>query len=161
MAAAVLTRQSFLWLALVAAWALLRGPFSLRERAAGVAIGALSLAPFVALVVAWGGLVPPGSDPASCGLCTDRPGVGRDALTLRTVGFTVAVFGLYAAAVYAPVLLGRLRPRARDVAPGLLRRGRLSPRARDLAGPIAARARALLPPVACSSARCSPRSPCS
>ncbi len=66
--------------------------------------------------------MPPGSDPASCGLCTDRPGVGRDALSLRTVGFTVAVFGLYAAAVYLPLLLGRLRPSARTLVPsrGLL-----------------------------------------
>ncbi len=146
MAGAVLTRQSFLWLALVAAWALLRGPFSWRERAVGIAVGALSLAPLAALVVVWDGLVPPGSDPASCGLCTDRPGVGRDALTLRTVGFTIAVFGLYAAAVYAPVLIGRLRPSTRAVAPTLLRRGRSSPRPRDLVGPIAARARSLLPP---------------
>jgi hypothetical protein len=125
---------------------LLRGPFSPRERAAGIAIAALSLAPFAALVAVWGGLVPPGSDPASCGLCTDRPGVGRDALTLRTVGFTVAVFGLYAAVVYAPVLIRRLRPRSRDVASTLLRRGRLSPSARDLVWPVAKRAGALLPP---------------
>jgi hypothetical protein len=110
LAAAGLPRQSYLWLALVAAWALLRGPFSARERIAGAAIAALSLAPFAALVAVWGGLVPPGSDPASCGLCTNRPGVGRDALALRTIGFTVAVFGLYAAVVYAPGLVRRLRP---------------------------------------------------
>ncbi len=117
MAAAVLTRQSFLWLALVAAWALLRGPFSPRQRLAGIAVGALALAPFAALVAVWGGLVPPGSDPASCGLCTDRPGVGRDALTLRTVGFTVALLGLYAALVYAPPLARRAWPRARALLP--------------------------------------------
>jgi 4-amino-4-deoxy-L-arabinose transferase-like glycosyltransferase len=109
MAAAVLTRQSFLWLVLVAAWALLRGPFSPRQRLLSAAVAAGALAPFAALVAVWGGLVPPGSDPASCGLCTDRPGVGRDALTLRTVGFTVAVFGLYAAVVYGPVLARRVR----------------------------------------------------
>jgi hypothetical protein len=65
--------------------------------------------PLAALVVEWGGLVPPGADPASCGLCTDRPGVGRDALTLRTVGFTVALLGAYAAAVFGPGLLRRAR----------------------------------------------------
>jgi 4-amino-4-deoxy-L-arabinose transferase-like glycosyltransferase len=107
MSGAVLTRQAFLWLALVAAWALLRGRFSLRERALGVAAGALALAPFAALVITWGGLVPPGSDPASCGLCTDSSGAGHDAFTLRTVGFTLAVVGLYAAVIYGPILARR------------------------------------------------------
>ena len=115
MAAAVLTRQSYLWLALVAAFQLARTPLPARLRAAGAAAGALALAPMAALVAAWGGLVPPSADPASCGLCTDRPGVGRDALTLRTVGFTVALFGLYAAAVFGPALARR----GRVVAPSL------------------------------------------
>jgi hypothetical protein len=53
--------------------------------------------------------VPPSADPASCGLCTDRPGFGRDTLTLRTVGFTVALLGLYAALVFGPGLARRLR----------------------------------------------------
>jgi hypothetical protein len=60
-------------------------------------------------VIEWGGLVPPSADPASCGLCTDRPGVGRDALTLRTVGFTVALLGAYAAVIFGPSLLRRAR----------------------------------------------------
>jgi 4-amino-4-deoxy-L-arabinose transferase-like glycosyltransferase len=124
--AALLTRQSFAWLVLVAAYALLRAPFSWRRRLAGAAALALALAPFAALVVHWGGLVPPTADPASCGLCTDRPGVGRDALTLRTVGFTVALFGAYAAAIFGPGLLRRL-PRAE-----------LVPSARELAIAIGA-----------------------
>ena len=70
---------------------------------------ALALAPLAALVVEWQGLVPPTADPASCGLCTDRPGVGRDALTLRTVGFTVALLGAYAAFIFGPGLWRRLR----------------------------------------------------
>jgi 4-amino-4-deoxy-L-arabinose transferase-like glycosyltransferase len=107
-AAAVLTRQSFVWLAPVAAWFLLRSSAPHGRRAAGALLLAAALAPLAALVIEWGGLVPPGADPASCGLCTDRPGVGRDALTLRTVGFTVAVFGLYAAVVHAPALLARV-----------------------------------------------------
>jgi 4-amino-4-deoxy-L-arabinose transferase-like glycosyltransferase len=110
MSAAVLTRQAFLWVALVAAWALLRGPFSLRQRAIGVLAGALALAPFAALVVDWGGLVPPGSDPASCGLCSDSTGAGHDALTLRTLGFALGIFGLYAAMIFGPILARRLRP---------------------------------------------------
>jgi hypothetical protein len=109
MAGAVLTRQSFLWLALVAAYVLLRTPLRLGERAAAAGVAVVALAPMAALVAVWGGLVPPGSDPATCGLCTDRPGVGRDALTLRTIGFTVAVLAVYAAAVHGPRLLRQRR----------------------------------------------------
>jgi hypothetical protein len=53
--------------------------------------------------------VPPSADPLSCGLCTDRPGFGRDALTVRTVGFTVALLGVYALLVLGPSL-ARRRP---------------------------------------------------
>jgi hypothetical protein len=109
-AGAVLTRQSFLWLVPLAAWFLLRSPAPVERRLAGAALLALALAPLAALVVDWGGLVPPTADPASCGLCTDRPGVGRDALTLRTVGFTVALLGAYAAFIFGPRLLRRGRP---------------------------------------------------
>jgi hypothetical protein len=123
-AAAVLTRQSFAWLAPMAAWFLLRSPAAAGRRAAGAVLLAAALAPLAALAVEWGGLVPPGADPASCGLCTDRPGVGRDALTLRTVGFTVALFGLYAAVLHGASLARRLRPGTRERAPLLLRRVR-------------------------------------
>jgi hypothetical protein len=106
--AAVLTRQSFLWVALVAAAFLVLREWRAPARlAAGGAMLALALAPLAALAIEWNGLVPPSADPASCGLCTDKPGVGRDSLTLRTVGFTVAVFGLYAAAVLGPGLARR------------------------------------------------------
>jgi hypothetical protein len=122
MAAAVLTRQSFLWLALVAAFYLVRTPLTPRLRVAGAGMAALALGPMAVLVAVWGGLVPPGADPASCGLCTDKPGVGRDSLTLRTVGFTIGLLGLYAAAVLGPALVRRARalvPRARELVPPL------------------------------------------
>ena len=116
-AGAVLTRQSFLWLVLVAAWFLASSGAPLTRKAVGAALLALALAPLAALVVDWGGLVPPGADPASCGLCTDRPGMGRDSLTLRTVGFTIALIGVYAAAIFGPGLVRRLpRPRLRMAA---------------------------------------------
>ena len=134
MTAAVLTRQSFVWLALVIAVYVLRAPWPLGRKAAGAALAALALAPFAALVIAWGGLVPPGADPASCGLCTDRPGVGRDALTLRTVGFTLALLAIYAAAVFGPALLRRASAGAR----------RLAPAGRELALPLLAGALLLL-----------------
>jgi hypothetical protein len=108
-AGAVLTRQSFLWLVLVALFFLLRRPAPLVRLATGGALLAVALVPLAALVVDWHGLVPPSADPASCGLCTDRPGVGRDAFTLRAVGFTVAVLGLYAVVMLGPAALRRAR----------------------------------------------------
>jgi hypothetical protein len=109
LAAAVLTRQSLLWLALVAAFYIARDPSTLRRKAAGAALLAAALVPLAALVVTWDGLVPPGSDPASCGICDETP--GRDALTLRTVGFTIALLGVYATVIYGPAL-ARRRARA-------------------------------------------------
>jgi hypothetical protein len=149
--AAVLTRQSFLWLVAVAAFFLI-APVLGPRRAGGVAAGArraggvapgaarpggaahlamggaalgLALVPLAALVVEWNGLVPPSADPASCGLCTDRPGVGRDALTLRTVGFTVALLGMYAALVLGPAQWRRLRRLRSPVGRGALRAARV------------------------------------
>ncbi|HEV3377554.1 MAG TPA: glycosyltransferase family 39 protein [Thermoleophilaceae bacterium] len=107
--AAVMTRQSALWLVPVAAFFLVRPPLRPLPVAAGAAFLGLSLIPLAALVIEWNGLVPPSADPASCGLCTDRPGVGRDSLTLRTVGFSVALLGMYAALVLGPAAWRRLR----------------------------------------------------
>ena len=104
---AVLTRQSFLWVALVAGAFLLLRERSVARLLGGAALLALALATLAALAIEWNGLVPPSADPASCGLCTDKPGVGRDSLTLRTVGFTVAAFGLYAVALLGPGLVRR------------------------------------------------------
>jgi Dolichyl-phosphate-mannose-protein mannosyltransferase len=107
--AAVMTRQSFLWLVPVAAFFLVLPPLRLGRVAAGGAMLLLALVPLAALVIEWNGLVPPSADPASCGLCTDRPGVGRDSLTLRTVAFSVGLLGMYAALVLAPAQWRRLR----------------------------------------------------
>ena len=108
MGAALMTRQSFVWLVPVAAWALLRTPAVPRLKAAGAAAAALSLSPLAVLVLEWGALVPPGADPASCGLCAESPGSGRDTLTLRTATFTIALLGLYAAAIWWPAVARRL-----------------------------------------------------
>jgi hypothetical protein len=117
-AAAVLTRQSLLWLVPVAAFFLIRPtrrvgrtrpPLRVGRVAAGGALLSLALVPLAALVIEWNGLVPPSADPASCGLCTDRPGVGPDELTLRTLGFSVALLGMYAALVLGRSFWRRLR----------------------------------------------------
>jgi len=109
MAAAVLTRQSFVWLAPIAAWVLLTAMPQPRRFAAGAALASVSLLPFAALVAVWGGLVPEGADPASCGLCSSRAGVPDPGPVTRALAFSVALFGLYAAVTYAPILARRLR----------------------------------------------------
>ena len=138
--AAALTRQSFLWLVPVAAFFLLRRSDSLREALAGLGLLVLALVPLGLLVLEWNGLVPPSADPASCGLCTDRPGFGRDTLTLRTVGFTVALFGLYAALVLGPSALRWLRV-LRSPAGRLARRAAGSPTGRAVAALVTGRSR--------------------
>jgi Dolichyl-phosphate-mannose-protein mannosyltransferase len=115
---AVLTRQSLAWLALVAAVYLLRAPWPTRRKLAGAALIGAALAPFAALVVAWGGLVPPGSDPASCGVCGEESG-----LSVRPAQFTIALFGVYAAALFGPAVLRGLRPALRDLPPAPLTLG--------------------------------------
>jgi hypothetical protein len=109
-AAALLTRQAFVWLVPVAAVFLLRAdPRAPGRLLAGAAMLALSLVPLGLLALDWNGLVPPSADPASCGLCDDRQGLAREALTLRTVGFTVALAGAYGALIFGPAVVRRLR----------------------------------------------------
>jgi Dolichyl-phosphate-mannose-protein mannosyltransferase len=115
-AAALLTRQAFVWLVPVAAIFLARrelvGVSARRvpgRLVGGAVLVALALVPLGLLVLEWDGLVPPSADPASCGLCDDRQGLAREALTLRTVGFSVALAGAYAVLVFGPSLVRRLR----------------------------------------------------
>ena len=98
-ALALLTRQAFVWLLPVGLWYAPR-------RVPAAALLALAFAPLGALIVAWGGLVPKGSDPTSCGLC---PGAG-DNLLGRSLGFTFAVFAIYAVLVLGPSVWRQLRP---------------------------------------------------
>jgi len=109
MAGALLTRQAFVWLVPVAAWALLRSGLPARLKGVGTAAIGAALAPLLALFVAWGGLVPRGADPTSCGLCPTRAGAAESSLSLRATLFTLALVGMYAAAVHGPRLLRGLR----------------------------------------------------
>jgi hypothetical protein len=126
--AAVMTRQSFLWLVPVAAFFLVLPPLRPERVAAGAAMLALALVPLAALVIEWNGLVPPSADPASCGLCTDRPGVGPDELSLRTVAFSVALLGMYATLVLGPAQWRRLRSPVARTAGRVLAAVRVRPR---------------------------------
>ena len=52
---------------------------------------------------------PEGADPASCGLCSSRAGVPDPGPVTRALGFSLALFGIYAVVVYAPILARRAR----------------------------------------------------
>lgn len=111
-ALALLTRQSYVWLCALAFVVLLietrRDP---RRCAAGLGLLALAALPFAALLVAWNGPVPPGGDPASCGICTPDDGrLGwRDASPLRAPLFSLAVLGVYGTVLYGRMALLGLR----------------------------------------------------
>ncbi len=111
---ALLTRQSYVWLGLLAVAMLLARPsLSVRQRLAGLAVLALAAAPFGALLLAWHGLVPPTADPASCGLCA--PEVGRLGFSTRSrllaPLFAIAIVGVYGPLLHGRALLGAMRAR--------------------------------------------------
>jgi len=113
-ALATLTRQSSGWLAVLALLVLvLRARREPRTLGAGAALVALALVPLGALVLAWHGLTPVGSDPTSCGLCS--PGAGRAGgaagSPLRAPLFSLAVVGVYGVLLHGPALLDDLRRR--------------------------------------------------
>lgn len=102
---ALLTRQSYAWLALAALAVLLVRPgLGTRRRLGGLLVLGLAVAPFAALLLAWHGLVPPTADPASCGLCA--PEVGRLGWSGRS-RLLAPLFALAIAGVYGPLLHGR------------------------------------------------------
>ena len=98
-ALALLTRQAFVWLLPV-------GLYFAPRKVAGVAMLGAAFAPLAALIVAWEGLVPKGSDPTSCALCPSA-GESPDELHFRALGFTFAVFAVYAVGVLGPSLARR------------------------------------------------------
>ena len=116
--AAVLTRQSMAFMFGVAAlYALVTPRVSGRPGAVGIAaratpILAVAAAPAAALFAVWHGLVPPGGDPASCGLCRGVAG-NHGHLVVQSSELALATIGLYGAVLFAPqVLSGLRRPRA-------------------------------------------------
>jgi len=113
-AAAMLTRQSTAFLLPVAALYALRGPASWRRRGLALAAVALTAVPVGALFLTWHGLVPPGGDPSSCGLCpAGRAGPGAQSmLEPQSAELTLATIGLYGSVLFAPLLMART-PRRR------------------------------------------------
>jgi Dolichyl-phosphate-mannose-protein mannosyltransferase len=109
---AALTRQSSVWLGLLALVVLvLRARREGRTLAGGLALLALAALPSLALVLAWHGLVPPTADPASCGLCAPaegRLGWAGDS-RLRSPLYAIAIAGVYGTLLHGPALWDELR----------------------------------------------------
>jgi hypothetical protein len=113
--AAMLTRQSSAFLLGVAlVYALRRLPsgshLTLRDRALAVAAVGASAVPVGALFLTWHGFVPPTADAAPCGLCSGG-GAGSIAgtqLVIQSTELALAVIGLYASIVFAPLLVRRV-----------------------------------------------------
>ncbi len=111
--AAVLTRQSTAFLfavCLLYAW-MPAGSRPVSERLLASGLVALAALPAGLLFLNWHGLVPPGGDPSSCGLCSAR--AGATGLEVPTAELTLATLGLYGAVLFAPVTLAELRRRSR------------------------------------------------
>jgi 4-amino-4-deoxy-L-arabinose transferase-like glycosyltransferase len=126
--AAVLTRQSCVFLFPIAFGYLVLAGRPLARRARIAALGVLGLAavPLGALVLAWGGLVPIGSDPSSCGLCPPQAGYGNGSgagVFLRSVSFTFAVTAAYVLVLFAPRVLRGARDAWRSLRDGSARFG--------------------------------------
>lgn len=104
--AAMLTRQSAAFMVAVAALYALRVPLGRSRRAIAAMLLAAACAPVTALFLTWHGLVPPGGNPGSCGLCSGGGGAGLD---VRTPELALATIGLYGLVLFAVeiVALGR------------------------------------------------------
>jgi hypothetical protein len=108
-ALAIFTRQSAAFmLAMAGLYALLLARTSPARLAAALVAVALAAVPAGLLFLAWHGLVPPGADPSSCGLCGSGSGLGRQ-LSVQTVEMALAVLGLYGSILFAPELVEALR----------------------------------------------------
>jgi 4-amino-4-deoxy-L-arabinose transferase-like glycosyltransferase len=141
-AAAILTRQSTAFLLAVAALYALRPEVrrSPREATIRLAAVALSAVPAGLLFLNWHGLVPVGSIPTSCGLCSSSrstTGLSTQGLDLQTMELALATIGLYGVVLFAPLLLSRVRADLRGPHPReRLRRAAVVPALGALAGAV-------------------------
>lgn len=119
-AGATLTRQSSAFMFAVLGIYALRVPRTPGGRFAALALVAASVLPALVLFAVWGGIVPPGGDPSSCGLCTS--GAGGAGLSMGTPELTLATLGLYGAVLFLPpaVLSIRAGGTVRDAVGGRL-----------------------------------------
>jgi 4-amino-4-deoxy-L-arabinose transferase-like glycosyltransferase len=108
--AAILTRQSAAFMVGVAVLYGARAPLSSRQRLIAASALVLSCVPVGLLFLSWHGLVPPGGDPSSCGLCSGHGGAG---LVIQTPELALATIGLYGGVLFVPELLWRLRSTGR------------------------------------------------
>jgi 4-amino-4-deoxy-L-arabinose transferase-like glycosyltransferase len=116
--AGILTRQSTAFLvAMVAIYVVYpRVPGTHRQRLTGLVVLGIALVPPLLLFANWHGLIPAGSFPGSCGLCSQGPGshgVSATGLEPQTTELALATIGIYGLVLFAPTWLDVLRARWR------------------------------------------------
>jgi 4-amino-4-deoxy-L-arabinose transferase-like glycosyltransferase len=107
-AAGLLTRQSVAFMLPFAGLYALRFAPAGRARVLALAATGLAAVPVGILFLVWHGLVPPGSDPSSCGLCAGAGATAGSAagnLEPPTAELTLATVGLYGVILFAPLLV--------------------------------------------------------
>jgi hypothetical protein len=108
--AAILTRQSTAFLLPIAGLYALRCGAGVAGRAGLLALTGIAAVPAGVLFLSWHGLVPPGGDPSSCGLCpAGRAGAKHGGLVVQTPELALATIGLYGAVLFGPGVLRALR----------------------------------------------------
>jgi 4-amino-4-deoxy-L-arabinose transferase-like glycosyltransferase len=111
---AMVTRQSTSFLVAVAVlYALLqRSKLSRTQLAVAACALVLCALPVSLLFLNWHGLIPVGSDPSSCGLCSAKGagnGLSLAGLEVPTMELALATVGLYGAVLFAPATMFSLR----------------------------------------------------
>jgi hypothetical protein len=83
----------------------------LREKTLVLGVVGASVVPVAVLFLIWHGLVPPGGDPASCGLCAagSAGSAAHGPFVVRSTELALATTALYGTVLFAPLLLTRLR----------------------------------------------------
>jgi 4-amino-4-deoxy-L-arabinose transferase-like glycosyltransferase len=109
--AALLTRQSAVWLFGLVALTIAFAPLDRRRTLVAAALLALAALPSALLFLSWDGLVPPSGDPSSCALCdTPENLAGYASRASRAPLFALANLGLYALILHGPGVLEGRRP---------------------------------------------------
>jgi 4-amino-4-deoxy-L-arabinose transferase-like glycosyltransferase len=116
-AAAMLTRQSTAFMLGVAALYAFYGRVGARERVLALIMVGLSAVPVGLLFLTWHGLVPPGGDPSSCGLCSSGRSESGSGLEVQSPELALATIGLYGAVLFGLPLLARGWRRRTELGP--------------------------------------------
>jgi 4-amino-4-deoxy-L-arabinose transferase-like glycosyltransferase len=105
---ALLTRQTHVWLVFVLVATLAVASIDMRKRVSVLAVLAVCLLPVAALVVVWGGPVPPPFQSGGASQIVHDPG---SRVNVKALIFLVSLIGLYGVALRPALMQGLGRPR--------------------------------------------------